>query len=138
MITSFTPIDALIGGVVLGTASILFLLFNGRIAGISSIVSGSFKSLTTQPQWRWCFVLGLIASPLLASQLGYHLPEHIDLSWAALIVGGFLVGFGSYYGSGCTSGHGICGIGRFSPRSIVATCIFMLVAVITVFIIKQF
>jgi len=134
--TQFTPIEALLGGTILGTASLLFLLFNGRIAGISSIISGSFKPLNSQPQWRWVFILGLICSPLIASPLGYSLPSTIDLSWSAIILGGFLVGFGSYYGSGCTSGHGICGIGRLSPRSIVATIIFMFVAIMTVFILN--
>jgi len=132
--TNFTPVDAIIGGIILGAASLLFLLFNGRIAGISSIVSGSFKSLSLQPQWRWFFILGLITSPILALPFGYSLPTNIELSWSSIIIGGLLVGFGSYYGSGCTSGHGICGIGRLSTRSIVATIIFMLVAIITVFI----
>ncbi len=132
--TNFTPLDALLGGAILGVAALLFLLLNGRIAGISSIVSGSFKPLTNQPQWRWCFLLGLISAPIIAFPLGYHLPSEIDLSWSLVIIGGFLVGFGSYLGSGCTSGHGICGIGRLSTRSIIATIIFMLVAIITVFI----
>jgi len=131
--TQFTPIAALLGGSLLGFAALSFLLLNGRITGISSIISGSFKSLTTQPQWRWCFLLGLILSPLIATPLGYTLPSSIDLSWSEIILGGFLVGFGSYLGSGCTSGHGICGLGRLSKRSIVATSIFMLVAIITVF-----
>jgi len=135
--TQFTPLDALLGGAILGLSALLFLLFNGRIAGISSIISGSFKPLLTQPQWRWCFLLGLILAPLIAIPLGYHLPTTIDLSWSITIISGFLVGFGSYLGSGCTSGHGICGIGRLSPRSIVATIIFMFVAIITVFITQQ-
>ncbi len=132
--TNFTPLDALLGGAILGVAALLFLLLNGRIAGISSIVSGSFKPFSNQPQWRWCFLLGLISAPIIALPLGYHLPSEIDLSWPLIIIGGFLVGFGSYLGSGCTSGHGICGIGRLSTRSIIATIIFMLVAIITVFI----
>lgn len=74
----------------------------------------------------------------MTQPIGYYLPEHIDLSWPAIVIGGFLVGFGSYLGSGCTSGHGICGIGRLSPRSIVATIIFMLVAIITVFLVQRF
>lgn len=132
--TNFTPLDALLGGTILGVAALLFLLLNGRIAGISSIVSGSFKPLASQPQWRWCFLLGLILAPIMALPFGYHIPTEIDLSWSLVIIGGFLVGFGSYLGSGCTSGHGICGIGRLSTRSIIATIIFMLVAIITVFI----
>jgi uncharacterized membrane protein YedE/YeeE len=135
--TEFTPLSALLGGAILGGAALFFLLVNGRIAGISSIVSGSFKPLSNQPQWRWFFILGLIAAPLVTIPLGYNLPTEIDLSWPLLIIGGFLVGFGSYLGSGCTSGHGICGIGRFSPRSIVSTCIFMLVAIITVLLVNN-
>jgi uncharacterized protein len=136
--SNFTPFDALLGGTILGLSALLFLLINGRIAGISSIVSGSFKSLTKQPQWRWYFIIGMITAPLISQPIGYYLPKEINLTWPVIIIGGFLVGFGSYLGSGCTSGHGICGIGRFSPRSIVATCIFMLVAIITVFIVKVF
>lgn len=136
--TSFTPFTALLGGAILGAAALLFLLFNGRIAGISSIVSGSFKPISSMPQWRWSFLLGLVLAPLITQPLGFSLPAEIDTSWITIIIGGFLVGFGSYLGSGCTSGHGICGIGRFSPRSITATCIFMLVAMITVFLVNFF
>lgn len=135
--TEFTPLSALLGGAILGSAALLFLLINGRIAGISSIVSGSFKSLSNQPQWRWFFILGLITAPLVTQPFGFELPKELDLSWPLLIIGGFLVGFGSYLGSGCTSGHGICGIGRLSPRSIISTCIFMLVAIITVFLVNN-
>ncbi len=134
---NFTPFEALLGGSILGLSALLFLLINGRIAGISSIVSGSFKSLANKPQWRWSFIVGIILAPLVTQPIGYYLPKHIDLSWPVVIIGGFLVGFGSYLGSGCTSGHGICGIGRLSPRSIIATIIFMLVAIITVFIVKH-
>ena len=135
--TNFTPIDALLGGTILGIAALIFLLLNGRIAGISSIISGSFKPLTNKPQWRWSFLLGLVLAPFVTHFIGYQLPTTIELSWNEIAIGGFLVGFGSYLGSGCTSGHGICGIGRLSSRSIVATLIFMATAMITVFINNQ-
>jgi len=137
-VTEFTPLSALLGGALLGFSSLLFLLLTGHIAGISSIVSGSFKALSTSPQWRWSFLLGLILSPLVLTLFDYHNEVSIDISWPAIIVGGFLVGFGTCLGSGCTSGHGICGIGRLSPRSILSTCVFMLVALIVVFISRHF
>ena len=137
MMTEFTPFSALLGGALLGLSSLLFLLLNGRIAGISSIVSGSFKSLSSSPQWRWSFLLGLVLSPLVLTLFDYQTSSSIDITWPMIIAGGFLVGFGSYLGSGCTSGHGICGIGRLSPRSIVSTCVFMVVAIIVVFISKH-
>lgn len=137
IMTEFTPLSALLGGVLLGFSSLLFLFLNGRIAGISSIVSGSFKSLNSAPQWRWIFLLGLVLSPLVLTLFDYQTSTNIDITWPMIIIGGFLVGFGSYLGSGCTSGHGICGIGRLSPRSIVSTCIFMLVAIAVVFISKH-
>ena len=135
--TEFTPLSALLGGALLGFSSVLFLLLNGRITGVSSIVSGSFKALNRTPQWRWCFLLGLVLSPLAMALFDYQSSSSIDITWPVIIAGGFLVGFGSYLGSGCTSGHGICGIGRLSPRSIIATCIFMMVAIATVFISKH-
>ena len=137
MMTEFTPFSALLGGALLGLSSLLFLLLNGRIAGISSIVSGSFKSLSSSPQWRWSFLLGLVLSPFVLTLFDYQTSSSIDITWPMIIAGGFLVGFGSYLGSGCTSGHGICGIGRLSPRSIVSTCVFMVVAIIVVFISKH-
>ncbi len=135
--TDFTPITALIGGSFIGISAVTFLLFNGRIAGISSIISGAFKPLSTSPQWRWSFLLGLVLSPVLIGFVTTKITVEIDAQWPLIIIAGFLVGFGSYLGSGCTSGHGICGIGRLSPRSIIATCLFMAVAVLTVFIIKH-
>jgi len=135
--TEFTPLTALLGGALLGFSSLLFLFLNGRIAGISSIVSGSFKSLSNAPQWRWSFLLGLVLSPVALALFDYQSNVSIEITWPIILIGGFLVGFGSYLGSGCTSGHGICGIGRLSPRSIVSTCVFMLVAIAIVFISKH-
>lgn len=135
--TEFTPLFALLGGGLLGFSSLLFLFLNGRIAGISSIVSGSFKSLSNAPQWRWSFLLGLILSPLALTLFDYRSNITIEITWPMILIGGFLVGFGSHLGSGCTSGHGICGIGRLSLRSIVSTCVFILVAIAVVFINKH-
>ena len=136
--TQFSPLSASLGGALLGLAALAFLLLNGRLAGISSIISGSFKSLKGAPLWRWCFIAGLVLSPLILSLFTTQSFSKIDASWAVMIAGGFLVGFGAYYGSGCTSGHGICGMGRLSPRSFISTCIFMLVAALTVFFSKYF
>ena len=139
MITEFTPISALIGGLLIGLASILTLIGLGKIAGISGIFFQGLRSTTTKRQLNWqiYFIGGLIIGPIVANFIGFSIPSSIDLSWSQIIIGGLLVGFGTRYGSGCTSGHGICGIGRFSPRSIAATMIFMLTAIATVFIIRH-
>ncbi|OUS32897.1 YeeE/YedE family protein [Thalassotalea sp. 42_200_T64] len=135
--TEFTPYSALIGGILIGLAALALMLLSGKIAGISGILTQLMNQFPIQLSWQVYFVLGLIIGPVLASPLGFTLPQSIDLSWAAVIIGGFLVGFGSRYGSGCTSGHGICGIGRFSKRSIAATVTFMASAIVTVFIIRH-
>ncbi|WNC70935.1 YeeE/YedE thiosulfate transporter family protein [Thalassotalea psychrophila] len=135
--TEFTPLSALIGGLIIGSSGLLLLLLNGKIAGISGIFAQVFNKFPITLSWQVFFMLGLILGPLLAMPFGFVLPQQIDLSWSAIIVGGFFVGFGSRYGSGCTSGHGICGIGRFSKRSIVATITFMGSAIITVYLIRH-
>lgn len=136
--TQFTLVDAVIGGAVLSVAALMMLLFNGKITGISGIIYGLKQSFSKSGLWRFCFILGLIISPFFASHYGYVLPDTLNMSWLTMVIGGLLVGFGTQLGSGCTSGHGICGIGRLSIRSIVATCIFIGTAVITVFLIKLF
>ncbi|MGF1724046.1 YeeE/YedE family protein [Photobacterium nomapromontoriensis] len=126
---------ALAGGMLLGLAAGLLLLMNGRIAGISGIVSGVLKPVKGELSWRVLFLAGMVISGALAPLLGFNLPESLPVSslfWAA--VAGLLVGIGTKLGNGCTSGHGICGLGRLSRRSIVATGIFMAVAIVTVFI----
>ncbi|WNC69908.1 YeeE/YedE family protein [Thalassotalea nanhaiensis] len=135
--TEFTPFTALIGGLTIGFSALLLILLNGKIAGISGIFAQVFSKYPITLSWQVFFILGLIIGPLLVMPFGFSLPQQIDLSWPAIITGGFLVGFGSRYGSGCTSGHGICGIGRFSKRSIVATIIFMSSAIITVYLIRH-
>lgn len=129
------PWDALAGGVLLGISASGLLLLNGRIAGISGIVSGLLTPKQGEVSWRLLFVIGMLASGLLAPAVGFTLPETLPVSsffWVGLA--GLLVGIGTKVGNGCTSGHGICGMGRLSKRSIVATCIFMAVAIATVFV----
>lgn len=134
---NFTPYTALAGGALIGLAVALLLLTKGRIAGISGVVGGLLRPKAGDIQWRAAFVVGLIAAPMFY-QLFAALPEsRIDASWPLLIVAGLLVGFGTRYGSGCTSGHGVCGISRMSPRSIVATLAFMGMGFVTVFVVRH-
>jgi len=133
----FTPLSALIGGLLIGTAATLFVLFNGRIAGISGIVGGLLRPLAGDVAWRIAFVLGLLMAPLLY-RLNAPLPTlQIDAGYPLLIVAGILVGIGTRYGAGCTSGHGVCGLSRLSPRSGVATAVFMSAGFATVFVVRH-
>jgi len=133
----FTPLSALIGGLLIGTAATLFVLFNGRIAGTSGIVGGLLRPLAGDVAWRIAFVLGLLMAPLLY-RLNAPLPTlQIDAGYPLLIVAGMLVGIGTRYGAGCTSGHGVCGLSRLSPRSGVATAVFMSAGFVTVFVIRH-
>lgn len=135
--TEFTPLSALFGGAVLGASAVFLLWLNGNVAGISGIVSRAIQRPQINDLWRWMFILGLALGPILTSLIGFGLPEQIDVSWPLIIAGGLLVGAGSKLGSGCTSGHGICGIGRVSPRSITATIVFMLTALVVVYVVKH-
>lgn len=130
-----TFIEPLLGGIILGLSALLLLIANGRIAGISGILNQSVQSQSDNT-WRWMFILGLITGPLLLSETQFTLPL-IDSEWWVIIAGGLLVGFGSVLGAGCTSGHGICGIGRLSIRSIISVCIFMATAALTVFVVRH-
>lgn len=132
--TEFTPFWGTIGGIIIGLSAAFLLLFHGKIAGISGIANGLFTKNLSEFTWRSCFLLGLIVGPVIAAQFGHRLTEEITLSWASVVIGGFLVGVGVNLGNGCTSGHGICGIGRLSKRSIVSTILFMAVAVLTVYV----
>ena len=135
---SFTPIPSLVGGMVLGVAAALYVLLHGRILGISGIVSGLLHPKKGDWNWRLSLTLGLISAPFFAAILFGILPViEVDASWTAVIIAGFLVGFGAQYGSGCTSGHGICGLSRLSPRSLVATLSFMTAGFLVVFIIRH-
>lgn len=136
--TSFAPETALLGGVMIGLSAVLLLLLNGRIAGISGIIGGLFQPKKPGDfAWRLAFVLGLIAAPLLY-QLFASLPEsRIDADWGILVVAGLCVGLGSRIGSGCTSGHGVCGISRLSPRSLIATLTFMGAGFLVVYVVRH-
>ena len=130
-IINFTPISAFIGGSLIGFAAFLFFAFNGRIAGVSSIASGVISENENRYD-NILFLLGLIIGPILYSFLGNEIASVLTNSIPLLIIGGLLVGVGTKIGNGCTSGHGVCGISRFSLRSITATIAFILSGVITV------
>ena len=132
---NFTPVGGLIGGSLIGLSTVLLILFNGRIAGISGIVGGLLATKGPEIGWRAVFVVGLLIGAfvyMLAT--GVALPVNIQASLPVTVIAGLLVGFGARLGSGCTSGHGICGIARFSKRSIVATLVFFITAIMTVFL----
>ncbi len=134
----FTPWSALAGGVLIGVAAAMFLLLNGRIAGISGILGGLLTPVRGDVGWRVAFVIGLVVSPLVYGLFAAVLRPQIDASYAALAGAGLLVGVGTRYGGGCTSGHGVCGLSRLSPRSLVATLAFMGAGFVTVFVIRHF
>lgn len=131
---NFTPISGFIGGTLIGLASVMLLWLNGRIAGISGIVGGMLSQKGSELGWRAMFVVGLLVGAFGYTFATGGLAVAIPASIPVLVVAGLLVGFGTRLGSGCTSGHGVCGIGRLSKRSIVATATFMAVAAATVFV----
>ncbi|MCE9639975.1 MAG: YeeE/YedE family protein [Betaproteobacteria bacterium] len=136
-IEHFTPWSSLAGGLLIGVAAAMFLLFNGRVAGISGILGGLLRPAAGDIGWRIAFVAGLLGAPVVYG-LAARLPQvHVDASVTTLVVAGLLVGAGTRYGSGCTSGHGVCGLSRLSPRSMVATASFMLAGFVTVFIMRH-
>jgi uncharacterized membrane protein YedE/YeeE len=131
--TTFTPWSALAGGAIIGIAAVLFALFNGRVTGISGIAGGLLRPSFQDWTCRAAFVAGLIVAPI-AYRLFVGPPDlTIDADYPTLVVAGVLVGLGTRYGSGCTSGHGVCGMSRLSPRSLVATLAFMAAGFATVF-----
>ena len=133
----FTPWSSLAGGALIGLAAALFLLLNGRIAGISGVLGGLLKPVRGDIVWRAAFILGLVGAPVVYGLFaGWPVPQ-IDADYAALIAAGLLVGVGTRYGSGCTSGHGVCGVARLSPRSLVATACFMAAGFASVFVIRH-
>ena len=135
---NFTPLSAAIGGALIGLASLLLMLLAGRVAGISGIAAGILGVGALDRGWRLAFIGGLILAPIAAMLAGYAVPvPTMPASWFVVITAGFLVGFGARLGGGCTSGHGICGIARFSKRSIAATLIFMGTAVVTVALMRH-
>lgn len=129
------PWESLFGGVLLGISATLMLLFNGKIAGISGVLTGLMTPKTGDFAWRFLFALGMVSGGVLGVLFfSAEVPHTFTIGSGMLVLAGLLVGIGTRLGNGCTSGHGICGIGRLSPRSIVATCVFMVVAAMTVFV----
>lgn len=134
---NFTPWSSLTGGILIGIAAAMFILFNGRIAGISGILGGLLQPKRGDVVWRVAFIIGILLAPLVFSVFAPLPSVRIDTSTAVLVIAGLLVGVGTRYGSGCTSGHGVCGLSRFSPRSLVATAAFMSAGFLTVFIARH-
>jgi uncharacterized membrane protein YedE/YeeE len=135
---NFTPVSAAIGGGLIGLSAVLLMLLTGRIAGISGIFGGLLDFRSEDKDWRIAFIAGLILAPLMAGWIGYAMPTPImPANWTVITAAGLLVGFGTRLGGGCTSGHGICGVARLSVRSIAATAIFMLAAIVTVAITRH-
>lgn len=136
----FTPWASLGGGIVLGLASAIFILFNGRILGISGILGGLMSPRMGDVGWRLSFLLGMAAAPALVGWLapaGFVSAPRIDAGYGLIVASGLLVGLGTRYGSGCTSGHGVCGLSRLSPRSLVATLTFMGAGFAVVFVLRH-
>jgi len=134
---AFSPWHALMGGALVGAAAALFVLLNGRIAGISGVLGGLLRPVKGDVAWRAAFVIGLIVAPLIYLLFGSPPKPRIDADFGALVLAGLLVGVGTRYGAGCTSGHGVCGLSRLSPRSIVATAAFMAAGFVTVLAIRH-
>lgn len=130
----FTPWLSLAGGVLIGLAAAWLVAFNGRIAGISGIVGGLFAAGSGERDWRVAFVAGLIAAPFAMRAAGAGLTPQVDAGWPELLAAGLLVGIGTRYAGGCTSGHGVCGMSRGALRSVVATATFMVAGFVTVFV----
>lgn len=135
--TSFTPYASLAGGVLIGLAAAMFLLLNGRIAGISGVLGGLLRPAKGDVGWRVAFLVGMVGAPTVYALVASVPVPRIDAGWAALVVAGLLVGVGTRYGSGCTSGHGVCGLSRLSLRSLVATGAFMVAGFVTVFVVRH-
>ena len=135
---NFTPVSALVGGLLIGGAATLLLWLNGRIAGISNIVNGLIEWRTGDRLWRLLFLGGLVAGAGVFYALSGHAPvPRADFPAWLLGIGGVLVGFGTSLGSGCTSGHGVCGMGRLSVRSLVATLVFLVTGIVTTYVVRH-
>jgi uncharacterized membrane protein YedE/YeeE len=136
-VENFTPVSGFIGGLLIGVAAALLLLLNGRISGISGIVGGLLVPKSSDAGWRLVFVVGLLIGAFGYLATGGTLAVRIQAPVPVLVAAGLLVGFGTRFGSGCTSGHGLCGIARLSKRSIVASAVFFGVAMLTVFVFRH-
>lgn len=137
--TDFTPVQSLLGGVLIGLSAVLLMFLQGRIMGATGILAGLVTgNAPGERSWRAAMVAGMIAGPLLVLAATGQMPAvDVPVSLPMILVGGFIVGIGVTYGSGCTSGHGVCGMARLSPRSIVATLTFMVVCFATVYVIRH-
>ncbi|MBO6548899.1 MAG: YeeE/YedE family protein [Rhizobiales bacterium] len=138
METEFTPIMSLLGGVLIGLSAVLMMASAGRITGISGILGGLFTFAPFTNMWRLAFVVGVVLSPFIFRKATGITPDyHVSSDVVILVIGGLLVGLGTVMGSGCTSGHGVCGMARLSKRSFFATAVFMVSAVVTVFLVRH-
>lgn len=137
MITDFTPFASLFGGILIGLGAVILMAFNGRIAGMTAMLGGVLEPKSPDSPWRLAFLAGAIAAPLIATLLGAEFSFASPTTGVVLALGGVIVGIGVTYGSGCTSGHGVCGLARLSPRSLVATLTFMLTTFATVTLIRH-
>lgn len=137
MITEFTPYMSLGGGILIGLAATLLMVFNGRIAGMTGILGGILPPVSSDWPWRAAFLAGAIIAPMIYVMSGNTIGFSVPISTGALVIGGLIVGVGVMFGSGCTSGHGVCGMARLSPRSIAATLVFMVSTGITVFVVRH-
>ena len=134
---AFTPWTSLAGGLLIGLAAAAFVLFNGRIAGISGILGGLLRPARGDIAWRAAFLAGLVGAPVLYGLVATLPQVTVDAGTGTLVAAGLLVGLGTRYGAGCTSGHGVCGISRGSPRSLAATAVFMFAGFVTVYIVRH-
>jgi uncharacterized protein len=135
--TDFTPIQSLIGGALIGLSAVLLMALHGRVAGMTGILTGVIPPVASDWRWRAAFLAGAIVAPVIYLAAGGVIPFEAPVSTGALIFGGLLVGIGVHFGNGCPSGHGICGLARFSPRSLAAVLTFMLTAFATVFVVRH-
>lgn len=133
----FTPWSSFAGGLLIGAAVAAFVLIHGRVAGISGILGGLLRPAGRDVGWRIAFIGGLLAAPALYGLFNRFPVATIEASFPVIVLAGVLVGVGTRYGSGCTSGHGVCGISRLSPRSLAATATFMAAGVVTVFVVRH-
>ena len=135
--TDFTPIQSLIGGMMIGLSAVFLMALHGRVAGMTGILTGIIPPAAPDWPWRAAFLAGAIVAPVIYLAAGGAIPFEVPVSTAALVIGGLLVGIGVHFGNGCPSGHGICGLARFSPRSLAAVLTFMLTAFVTVFVVRH-
>jgi uncharacterized membrane protein YedE/YeeE len=137
MIAAYDPFQALLGGALIGLAATLLLFLNGRVAGVAGILAGTIAAPGPERDWRTAFIVGLIFAPVIFAFFGGTLPKPVLPPLPEIIVAGLLVGVGTRLGNGCTSGHGVCGLARLSPRSFAATATFVATAMATVFLVRH-